>query len=543
MKNIFLFLILISQSAIGQKHKKSDKAIIENLKTEITYLSSDQLEGRRTGTPGEKLAYEYLSNQFQKAGLKEKGDENTFIQSFEINEGKEILPATHLLINDSSLEIKKDFFPLIFSADGESKGDVSPAFKEKGMPWFLNINDGLEENKNNPHYDVQNFIRNKAIEFAEKGASALIVFNSGATDDELNFDGKSKLETIKIPVIYLSKNISKKYLSDQSANLTINLKTALGNKKRTGHNVIGYLDNGAAHTIILGAHYDHLGHGEDHNSLWTGKPEIFNGADDNASGTALIIELAKWLKDSKLKKNNYLFICFSGEELGLFGSKHFTQNPTIPLASVDYMINCDMVGRLNDITNTITIGGYGTSPEWSKILPEKTKSLNVKFDSSGIGPSDHTSFYQQNIPVLFFFTGAHRDYHKPTDDVDKINFVGEYRIMQYIENILEKTNDTEKIAFLKTREPQMGNAYFTVSLGFMPDYTFSGTGVKVDAIIDGKIAQKIGMKPGDTITQLGNFKVTDINNYMTALSKFKKGDTTKVLVMRGKDELNFDVVF
>jgi hypothetical protein len=432
---------------------------------------------------------------------------------------------------------------LIFSADGEAKGDVSPAFKEKGRPWFLDINDGLEENKNNPHYDVEDFIKNKAIEFAEKGASALIVFNSGEIDDELNFDEKSKIETIKIPVIYLSKSISKKYLSDQSANLTIDLKTALGNKKRTGHNVIGYLDNGAAHTIILGAHYDHLGHGEDHNSLWTGEPEIFNGADDNASGTALVIELAKWLKNSKLKKNNYLFICFSGEELGLFGSKYFAQNPTIPLAYVDYMINCDMVGRLNDSTNTVTIGGYGTSPEWGKILPEKTNYLNVKFDSSGIGPSDHTSFYLQNIPVLFFFTGAHQDYHKPTDDVDKINFVGEYRIMQYIENILEKTNDTEKIAFSKTREPQMGNAHFTVSLGFMPDYTFSGTGVKVDAIIDGKIAQKAGMKPGDVITRLGDFEVTDINNYMTALSKFKKGNAAKVTVLRGKDELNFDVVF
>jgi hypothetical protein len=231
MKNIFLFLILLSQTAIGQKLKKSDKAIIENLKTEITYLSSDRLEGRRTGTAGEKLASEYLSDQFQKAGLKEKGDGNTFIQSFEINEGKEILPVTHLLINDSSLEIKKDYFPLIFSADGEAKGDVSPAFKEKGMPWFLDINDGLEENKNNPHFDAEDFIKNKAIEFAEKGASALIVFNSGETDDELNFDGKSKMETIKIPVIYLSKNIAKKYLSDQSANLTIDLKTALGNKK------------------------------------------------------------------------------------------------------------------------------------------------------------------------------------------------------------------------------------------------------------------------------------------------------------------------
>ena len=214
MKNILLFLLLISQCTIGQKLKKSDKTIIENLKSEITYLSSDQLEGRRTGTPGEKMAYEYISDQFQKTGLIAKGDGNTFIQSFEINEGKEILPETHLLINDSSLEIKKDFFPLIFSADGETKGDVSPAFKEKGMTWFLDINDGLEENKNNPHYDVQDFIKNKAIEFAEKGASALIVFNSGEIDDELKFDGKSKIEKIKIPVIYLSKSISKKYLSD-----------------------------------------------------------------------------------------------------------------------------------------------------------------------------------------------------------------------------------------------------------------------------------------------------------------------------------------
>ena len=543
MKKIFLLLILVSQYAIGQKLKKSDKAIIENLKTEITYLSSDQLEGRRTGSPGEKLAYEYISNQFEKAGLKPKGDRDSFIQSFDINEGKEILPATHLSINDSSLKVEKDFFPLVFSADGAAKGDVSPAFKEKGRPWFLDINDSLDANQNNPHYDISEFIKNKAMEFAKMGASALIVYNSGTVDDALNFDGKSKTETIGIPVIYLTKDIAKKYLSDQSANLTIDLGTALGNKKRTGHNVVGYMDNGAAHTIILGAHYDHLGHGEDHNGLWTGRPEIFNGADDNASGTALIIELAKWLKDSKLKKNNYLFICFSGEELGLFGSKYFTQNPTIPLTSVDYMINCDMVGRLNESTNTITIGGYGTSPEWSKILPEKTKSLNVKFDSSGVGPSDHTSFYLQNIPVLFFFTGATPDYHKPTDDVDKINFVGEYRIMQYIENILEKTDDNEKIVFSKTREPEMGSAHFTVSLGFMPDYTFSGIGVKVDAIVDGKIAQKIGMKQGDVITELGDYKVTGINNYMTALSKFKKGDATKVTVKRGNDELNFDVEF
>jgi hypothetical protein len=411
------------------------------------------------------------------------------------------------------------------------------------MPWFWDIKESLQENKDNPHFDLKEAIKNKAIEYANKGASALIVFNSGNEKDDLKFDGKSKTAPVKIPVVYLTKNASQKYLSDNSADLQIDLHTAFGDKKRTGHNVIGYLYNGAPHTIIIGAHYDHLGYGEDHNSLGMGKPEIHNGADDNASGTAVVLELAKILKNSKLKNNNYLFICFSGEELGLLGSKYFTEHPTVPLEAVNYMMICDMVGRLNDSTPAITIGGYGTSPEWSKILPQKTQSLNVKFDSSGIGPGDHTSFYLKNIPVLFFFTGMNPDYHKPTDDVDKINFVGELRVIQYIGNILKETNNNEKLVFSKTREPQMGTARFSVSLGFMPDYSYSGSGVRADGIIDGKIAQMIGMKPGDVITRLGDFNVTDINNYMTALSKFKKGDSTKVTVLRGKDELNLDVVF
>ena len=466
MKNLLFFLIFISQFSFGQKLKKQDKQVIENLKTEITFLSSDKMEGRRTGTPGEKMAYQYLSGQFEKAGLTPKGDNNSYVQAFEINEGKQILPATHLIINGDSLDFNKDFFPFIFSSDGTVKAEASPAFQEKGMPWFLDINENLKSNKNNPHYDLQQAIIKKAVEFEKKGASACIVYNSGTIGDELTFDGKSKIAPIKIPVIYLTKNVSDKFLKDKSVSLNLEMKVALGDKKRTGHNVIGYIDNGAAHTIIIGAHYDHLGYGEDHNSLWTGKPEIHNGADDNASGTAAVLELAGILKKSKLKSNNYLFICFSGEELGLYGSKYFTENPAIPLSSIDYMINFDMVGRLNTNTNTITIGGYGTSPEWGKILPEKTKSINVKFDSSGIGPSDHTSFYLKNIPVLFFFTGTHEDYHKPTDNADKINFEGEFRVLQYVEDVLKKTNSNNKLAFSKTREPQMENTHFTVSLGF-----------------------------------------------------------------------------
>ncbi|HXS54521.1 MAG TPA: M20/M25/M40 family metallo-hydrolase [Hanamia sp.] len=543
MKYLLFFLFLIPQIVSSQKLSKSDKAIIENLRTEITFLSSDKLEGRRTGTPGEKLAYEYLSAQFEKTGLIPKGDNNNFIQAFEVNEGKAILPATHLMINEKSLEINNDFFPFDFSADGSVTDHVSPAIKEKGAPWFWDISDLLEDNESNPHFELEEAIRTKALESEKMGASALIVFNSGNKDDELKFEEKSKASQVKIPVVFILKNAAKQYLADKSSNLDLEMSVAIGDKKRTGHNVVGYIDNGAARTIIIGAHYDHLGYGEDHNSLWTGKPEIHNGADDNASGTATVLELAKLLKKSKLKNDNYLFICFSGEELGLFGSKYYTENPTIKLTDVNYMINCDMVGRLNETTHAITIGGFGTSPLWGKILPEKTKALNIKFDSSGIGPSDHTSFYLKNIPVLFFFTGTHPDYHKPTDDVEKINFTGELYVIHYIYDVINATNRSGKIPFSKTREPQMGGARFTVSLGIMPDYTFSGKGVRADGIIDGKIAQKAGMIAGDIITKLGDFNVTDINSYMSALSKYKKGDAAHVTTFRGKDERVFDIVF
>ena len=543
MKYVLLTLLFSSSFVFGQKLKKADRVIIDNLKSTITYLASDSLEGRRTGTPGEKLAYEYLSREFEKIGLIPKGSAGNYLQTFEGNEGKQILPKTHLSVNGTSLEVEKDFFPFIFSSNGSVNAFASPSIKENNAPWFYDIKELMDDNANNPHFDLEDAIKNKAIECAAKGASALIVYNSGTKNDELKFEAKSKIPSLKIPVIFLSKNVATKYLNENTADLDLDIQVSIGDKKRTGHNVIGYLDNGAANTIVIGAHYDHLGYGEDHNSLWTGKAEIHNGADDNASGTAVVIELAKLLKNSKLKNNNYLFICFSGEELGLFGSKYFTEHPTTPIENINYMINCDMVGRLNDSSPAITVGGFGTSPAWGKILPAKTKALFVKFDSSGIGPSDHTSFYLKNIPVLFFFTGTHKDYHKPTDDIDKINFTGEFRIIQYISNIIKETNGIGKLAFSKTREPQMGGARFTVSLGIMPDYTFSGSGVRADGIIDGKIASKVGMQAGDVIIKLGDFTITDLNAYMTALSKYKKGDATKVTVERAKEELVFDIVF
>jgi len=549
MKRIFWLLLLISTVGSAQKKKKAqikaDNLVIASLQGHIGFLADDKLEGRRTGSAGEKLAYEYITKQFEAAGLIAKGENGTFIQDFDVYEGKQVNPATMLSINGNKLTVDKDYFPFAFCPNARSSASAAIALPESESIWFWDLKETLEENKNNPHFDLEDAIIKKVNAVATKGAAALLIYNNGSIKDELKFDPKSKTEKTKIPVLYISKETKTKYLSDEISFADIKLEVSISDKKRTGHNVIGYIDNGAANTIILGAHYDHLGYGEDHNSLYAGTtPMIHNGADDNASGTAALIELGKQLKRSKLKTNNFLFIAFSGEELGLYGSKYFTEHPTVDLAKANYMINMDMVGRLNDSTHGITIGGYGTSPFWGTALTATDKYLKINFDSSGTGPSDHTSFYRKDMPVLFFFTGSHTDYHKPSDDADKINYAGELMLIKYMYSIIEKTEGKGKLGFTKTREAQqVGKRSFSVSMGIMPDYTFNGAGVRADGISEGKAAQKAGLKTGDIILQIGEYKVPDVQGYMQVLGKFKKGDATKVTVKRGTEEIVFDVTF
>jgi aminopeptidase YwaD len=553
MKGILWLLLLVSTICSAQKNKKAqikaqqkaDKAVITSLQGHIGFLADDKLEGRRTGTAGEKLAYEYISKKFEEAGLIPKGESGTFIQQFEVNEGKELKPSTNLNINGFNLRLNTDYFPLSFSGNGKVTSSAAMAMPQSESVWFWDLKEILEQNKSNPHFDLEDAIVKKTDKVATKGASALLIYNSSDIKDSLSFNPKSKTEAAKIPVLFISKEMKKRFLSDELSFVDFKIEVLIGDKKKFGHNVIGYIDNGAANTIILGAHYDHLGYGEDHNSLYAGStPMIHNGADDNASGSAALIELSKQLKSSTLKNNNYLFIAFSGEELGLFGSKYYTEHPTVDFTKTNYMINMDMVGRLNDSTHGFTIGGYGTSPVWGQQLSATDNYFKINFDSSGTGPSDHTSFYRKDIPVLFFFTGAHSDYHKPSDDADKINYTGELMLIKYIYGVIEKTNDKGKLAFTKTREAQqMGKRSFSVSMGIMPDYTFSGTGVRADGISEGKPAQKAGLKTGDVIIQIGEHKVPDVQGYMQTLGKFKKGDATKVVVKRGTEELTFDIVF
>jgi len=305
-------------------------------------------------------------------------------------------------------------------------------------------------------------------------------------------------------------------------------------KEGTGKNVVAFLDNGAKKTIVIGAHYDHLGMGGS-SSLSGGEPAIHNGADDNASGIAALLKMAKHLKNLDHSfKNNFLFIAFSGEEKGLFGSKYYAANPTIDIKSINFMFNMDMVGMLNK-DKSLAIYGVGTSPIWKKTIEGTTNDFKITTAESGVGPSDHTSFYLKDIPVLHFFTGQHKHYHKSTDDSDKINFGGIAEVANYMLELILKLDDKSKLAFTKTKDEDTRKAAaFKVTLGVMPDYVYQGKGMRIDSVLGGRVGDKAGLEDGDIVIQIGDIEVDDIYKYMEGLAKFKKGDKAKVTVLRGK---------
>jgi Peptidase family M28/PDZ domain len=313
------------------------------------------------------------------------------------------------------------------------------------------------------------------------------------------------------------------------------------------YNLVGFIDNQAANTIVIGAHFDHLGLGNQGSSLDANpQNKIHNGADDNASGVAGVIELARYFQTNKIKEStNFLFLCFSGEELGLYGSKYFTENPTIDLTKVSYMINMDMIGRMDPQSKNLAVSGTGTSAAWEPLLKKlSSEKLLIKTDSAGVGPSDHTSFYLKNIPVLHFFTGSHSDYHKPSDDAEKINYEGEKEILELIIRLVENLDKQPKLAFLATKNKSMGSARaFKVTMGVMPSYTSSEEGLKVDGVTEGKPAQKAGILAGDVILQIGSFTIKDIQGYMEALGKFEKGQVVPVKLKREKEILTLNVTF
>lgn len=309
---------------------------------------------------------------------------------------------------------------------------------------------------------------------------------------------------------------------------------------KSGRNVIGYMDHGAKYTIVLGAHYDHLGYGS-FGSLYVGEPAIHNGADDNASGVAMILEMAQRLQNDK--RFNYLFIGFTGEENGLWGSNYFCKNPTYDLSKVIAMINFDMVGRLRD--QKIAVNGVGTSPAWPEIIEHaNTFDFVITSEESGIGPSDYTSFYLVDIPAIHFFTGAHSEYHKPSDDIELINAPGMTVIADMVANVISEIEGSAKLEFSRTKDPDPSTTpSMEVTLGVLPDYLYDGVGMRIDGVRDGKPAAAAGMQKGDVIIRMNGKEVKDIYVYMEVLGELHHGDKTTLVALRDGKEQTFDIQF
>ncbi len=554
-----LFVALLFSSAVfAQQTKFDEKAVSANLKKHISTLASDKFEGRETGTKGEELSYQYIIEQFKAIGLEPKGTEG-FLQSFTYTTGSTLGPKNELLINKLGMKPGTDYYPLPYSLlEGNVTGDVvlvgsglvAPTLDrddykdKKDIAGKIFVIDFATPEGDNPHSKWAEFAdTRKRIDVAiANGAKGVIFINTNKDIDDPKQNSENKITPVTIPVIFAKGRAMKIFLDGAYANidLTVDVKKTT----RTGHNVIGFIDNKKENTIVIGAHYDHLGFGG-HESLYRGEKAIHNGADDNASGTGALIELARILKSSSLKNNNYLFMAFSGEEKGLLGSNHFVKEPTIDLSKVDYMLNMDMVGRLKPEEQVLLINGTGTSPKWADAMKNiQIDSMKIKTTESGVGPSDHTSFYLSNIPVLHFFSGTHSDYHKPSDDEPLINYAGMISIMKYMLALMENADALPKFAFSKTNDANNEEApRFKVTLGVVPDYAFEGSGMRIDGVTDGKPASKAGLLKGDVVIQLGENKVEDMMSYMKALSKFKKGETTKVKVLRGKEEKETEITF
>tara|TARA_B100001758_G_scaffold245694_1_gene259206 strand:- start:8127 stop:9731 length:1605 start_codon:yes stop_codon:yes gene_type:complete len=534
MKKIILGLLLISVTLFSQE-SKGPKTIVDRLKSDILFLSDDKLEGRETGTIGEQLALEYLQKRFNEIGLKTKTHSFQFNDNVEVDfsSNNDALYPTRYSANGSLNNV--DYIDVNFgihALDLDYSDYISLDVRGKIALINTSSPDGIH-----PHSKYINYhdLKIRADIAKEKGAIAVIYY----TDDkhaETPLKKFKKINSAGIPVLFFDD-------SKDKITAKIRAKINLTERRNKGVNLIAEVNNSKENTIIIGAHYDHIGWGAE-GSRYRGEPAIHNGADDNASGTAGILELARVYNNSKYDNYNYLFIAFSGEEKGLLGSNAFAKSDLFNPHKINYMINMDMIGRLNE-DGMIAVYGTGTSPRWDLLLKENMpEKVTISTTKSGVGPSDHTSFYLQDIPVLHFFTGAHEDYHKPSDDADKINYEGIETVLNYIQNLINDLDDEKKLLFTKTKSDENRKVpKFSVTLGVIPDYLYSEKGMRIDGVTDGKPAFNSGMQKGDVVLQLGEIKVLDMMTYMKALGHYAKGDKVKAIVNRDGTEIELMVQF
>jgi len=662
-RQLLSLLWLIALVVTGLAQQPQQTSSVNRLRQAIEYLASDALEGRRTGTPGANGAAHYIAGEFSLLGLRPgiqmagpartRGEVRArYLQPFPYVASVELGKNNLFFVNPgraddaAQLMVGEDWMPLGFSSNASLKSaemvfcgygissaelkynDYSASnAKDRVVVVFAGTPDG-----DNPHgqFTQAGQIRFKAAAARAAGARALLII---ANEEKLKDDRLARLSydnagEAGIPVIVISRKLAAKILGAPDATLseftkvadartsattplrepikgrTLGLDVNVNRRESPSYNIVGILPGSDPklkdEAIVLGAHYDHLGRGGE-GSLAPREGEIHHGADDNASGTAALIELARRLSTQRPKpRRTIVFIAFSGEEEGLIGSNYYVNHPVVPLANTIAMINMDMIGRLQD--QKLIIGGIGTAPEWRamvegqnspanmataalsegvnspdysklrvnldpKVSPvgypivigangrpvvtaeapsrpvEAATPFTLTLNEDGYGPSDHSSFYSKRIPVLFFWTGTHNDYHKPSDTSDKINYEGEARIVSFVERIIRDLDKSDKrpTYAVARSESQGRSGGFRVYLGTIPNYADSNDGLLLDGVRDASPAAKAGMKAGDKIVKIAGHDVKNVYDYTYALGEMKGGQEYEIEVVRGTERLKLKI--
>ena len=580
------FVLIISRSSTSSSEITEDEIM-----GHIRYLSHENREGRLPGTRGSKDVIAYLIKSLKSYGVRPAFGKS-YTQPFNIQTGIQLGPLNNVIINKDTLVVQTDYLPLFFSANGNFSGEVVFAgygfqINEKELKW--NDYEGIDvkdkwvivmrhsPERNQPHsiYAPHSPLHKKMIVAKDNGAKG-IIFVSQIEDEELYpIKYVSGFKNNEAPAIILSKNkanqifervgwSTKKIQDEMNQTLkplnfqlgilnfdaTINLEPVI----KKGANVVGEIRSRNRQYrdeyVVIGAHFDHIGMGGvGSGSRLPNEYQVHPGADDNASGTAGLLELAQKLSSNiNNLKRSVLFVGFDAEEKGLLGSKHFIESSPVKIENITTMINMDMIGRMSD--SSYTVGGVGTSPLFEHLLDslKKGRPFNLVMNKPGFGPSDHATFYTKDIPVLFFFSGVHDEYHTPADTWQLINLRGEKHILDYIYDLTYYLSRAPKRpAFQKAgpKEGQMGAPKkFKVSFGIVPSYTSTEKGLEVDGISrsDGPAA-KAGIIKGDVIKAINEKPINDIYEYMDRLSTLKKGVTVPVLIERENKEIVLDVTF
>ncbi|MFA6235546.1 MAG: M28 family peptidase [Bacteroidota bacterium] len=584
MKLRFFSVVMLMAFAapLCAQNPVSEKITADELREHVRYLASDALQGRRPGVPGCDEAAAYIRDQFRTAGIRLLGDDG--YQNFQIVTGIKAGKNCMLTTGGEEAVLEKDFLPLSFS--GMLALDAPVRFAGYGFDYELDSSawkdyDGLDvtgswvlilrgsPDDESGDYDPFTPLLKKAMVARDHGAAGVLFVGGPAFDKEdrpVELQYQQQEAAMNIPVLSITRRIAERLLGGRTvAELekelnagkrplrtectgSVSASVALERQSITGRNVLAMIDGTderlRGEYIILGAHYDHLGlGGPGSGSRRPDTTAVHNGADDNASGTAAVLELGERIAAAGGLRRSVIVVAFTGEEMGLLGAKSFTGDPPVDLKKVVLMCNLDMIGRFKDDDNSINVGGTGTAAELEGMLRTAGENAEMKLAMSpeGYGPSDHSAFYAMDVPVLSFFTGINEEYHTPEDDAERLNYPGEKRVTDLVYEVVAAVgNRDDALAFRESGPKTRPSASrrFKVTLGIMPDVSSSGgKGLRADAIVEGRPADLAGMKKGDVIVAMEGKPVNGVYEYMNRLSEFKPGQRISVEVLRGEEKI------